>query len=194
MLGMAAMSEAASAKSSDAPSIDGVFYRIVPAIDVARAFAGVRTAEGRFHHDGQPALYLSPTQDWAERAVDRYRRPADAPRVAVPLRVAGGAVVDLRSVAACVALAIEPVDLVAEWWRQRENGLPAASWRASDAVRAAGVDGIIYPSRTNPTRWHLALFRWNDAGGPAVAAAGPPMVVKAAGNDADGRPDARRPS
>ena len=182
------MSEASDLKSSAAP-IDGVYFRIVPASDGARAVAGVTTAEGRFHHHGQPALYMSPSHEWAERAIDRYRAPGDMPRVAVPLRVTGGAIVDLRCAAACAALRIAPADLVAEWWRDRASGRAATSWRASDAVRAAGLDGMIYPSRTDAVRWHLVMFGWNEAGKPVVAPAGVPIAAA----DAAGRMS-RRPA
>lgn len=48
------------------------------------------------------------------------------------------------------------------WLPERSAGLPATSWRASDAVRAAGADGMIYTARSAPHRWHLVLFRWNE--------------------------------
>jgi len=33
--------------------------------------------EGRFHHDGLPALYLSSRADWAAKVIDTYRHPGD---------------------------------------------------------------------------------------------------------------------
>ena len=42
----------------------------------------------------------------------------------------------------------------------------------TDAARTAGADGMIYTARSEPTRWHLVLFRWNT-NGPILAPDGP---------------------
>ncbi len=172
----------------------GRFHRVVFADAADDALRGVRTAEGRFHHDGQPALYLSPYVEWAERAMNRYRSAGDPPRVAVPLDVGPAAVADLRAAEDCAAWGVDPRDVVAEWWRQRDEGRPKDSWRAADAVCAGGADGMVYPSRGNPVRWHLVLFRWNGTGGPTISVAGPPIALVASDCDrlGEGRPAARR--
>lgn len=40
--------------------ISGTFFRIVTADRRNHVLAPAQCPEGRFHHDGQPALYLSP--------------------------------------------------------------------------------------------------------------------------------------
>jgi hypothetical protein len=44
------------------------------------------------------------------------------------------------------------------WFEDRQIGRTPASWKASDAVRETGADGMIYSSRRDPDRWHLVLF------------------------------------
>jgi hypothetical protein len=58
------------------------------------------------------------------------------------------------------------------WQPQRATGRAATTWAASDAVRAAGADGLIYSARSMPTRWHVVLFRWAD--GRVAVSAGVP--------------------
>jgi len=41
----------------------------------------------------------------------------------------------------------------------------------SDTARKLDADGMIYTARTDPARWHLVLFRWNEHGGACVTAA-----------------------
>jgi hypothetical protein len=53
--------------------------------------------------------------------------------------------------------------------------LPATSWIASDAARRAGADGMIYAARSDPTRWHVVLFRWNIPAGPIIRQSGSPI-------------------
>jgi hypothetical protein len=61
------------------------------------------------------------------------------------------------------------------WLPERSAGRPATSWTASDAVRAAGLDGMIYTARSAPDRWHLVLFCWNAPGAARLAPDGPPL-------------------
>lgn len=61
------------------------------------------------------------------------------------------------------------------WLPERGAGRPATSWTASDAVRACGLDGMIYTARSTPDRWHLVLFGWNRPGAAQITRNGPPM-------------------
>ena len=60
---------------------------------------------------------------------------------------------------------------------ERAAGLPATTWTASDAVRAAGACGMIYTARSAPDRWHLVLFRWNLTNGARLAPDGDPIAA-----------------
>ena len=175
------MSEASPRKSSAAGqrAVDGIFFRIVFATDADDGLAGARAPEGRFHHAGEAALYLSPTVAWAKRAIAPYRTVTDPPRVAVPLRIERAVVVDLRDTAACAARGIDPADAAKPWQPQRRNAQPADSWRVADAVRVSGVDGMICPARSSAGRWHIVLFRWNAAGAARVSVAGAPVALAA---------------
>ena len=153
--------------------IDGIFYRAVFADHAEQLLSGAISPEGRFHHDGQAALYLSSRVDWVAKAIAAYLRPDDPPRVVGAVTVTGARVVDLRRQAHCAAWGIDARDAAVPWLPERGRGDMATSWRVSDAVRAGGADGMIYTARSRPDRWHLVLFRWNGAGGPVLRQVGP---------------------
>ena len=145
------------------PALDGLFYRIVPQARAAQALAPAVNPEGRFHHDTQPALYVSSRPDWAEHAIAPYVREGDPPRVICELRLAGAKVLDLRNPAHCAEWSIDPALAAVPWLPERAKGLPAATWGVSDLARASGACGMIYSARSEPSRWHLVLFRWPGA-------------------------------
>jgi RES domain-containing protein len=145
------------------PTLDGLFYRIVSQDRAARVLDPAISPEGRFHHDAQPALYVSSRPDWAEHAIKAYVRPGDPPRVICALRLAGAAVLDLRNPDHCAAWDIDPARAAVPWLPERAADLPASTWKVSDRARASGADGMIYTARSEPARWHLVLFRWHGA-------------------------------
>lgn len=153
--------------------LNGTFWRISFAAYLTTLLDGVRHPEGRFHHSGQPAFYASPTEEAAGLAVARYVERGDPPRVISQLCLRDAKVCDLRDPRTVEALAIDPDTPSVPWAEQRKNGLPATSWQASDAARNAGADGMIYTSRTEPSRWHLVLFRWNKGDGARLQVTGP---------------------
>ncbi len=148
---------------------DLALYRIVFATRAAEVLDGVTHPEGRFHHDGQRALYASPSPETAGIAIDIYLKPDDPDRVIVPLKLCNARLADLRDASTCADLAIDPHWPSVPWADERAAGQPATSWRASDAARAAGADGMIYASRRVPSRWHVVLFVWNDSAGATLA-------------------------
>ncbi|MDX5359531.1 MAG: RES domain-containing protein, partial [Rhodobacterales bacterium] len=101
-------------------------------------------------------------------------RPGDL-RQAVPLRLTGARIADLRDPATLAALDLQGHETAVPWLPERAAGQPATTWRASDAVRAAGACGMIYTARSAPDRWHLVLFRWNAASGAQLAPDGPAL-------------------
>lgn len=140
---------------------DGLFYRIVPADRADKALDPAISPEGRFHHSRQPTLYVSPRPDWACHAIQTYVRTTDPPRVICELHLSGIAVLDLRNQSHCSAAGIDPTLAAVPWLPERAEGLPASTWEVSDHARASGADGMIYTARSEPTRWHLVLFRWS---------------------------------
>ncbi len=159
--------------------VGGCFFRSVLADRANRVLDPPSpSSAGRYHRLGQPALYMSPTAEWASIAVSGYMREDGLARVVVPLLVSAAFVADQHDPTACRALGIEP-DASNESWRPAlAAGREPASWRNADAARAAGADGIIDRSRLIPGGWHLALFRWNRLGGPSVTVAGEPVAIK----------------
>lgn len=144
-------------------TLDGLFYRIVPADRATSALNPAISPEGRFHHSGQRTLYVSPRPDWACHAIQTYVRATDPPRVICELRLTGARVLDLRNPSHCAAAGIDPQQAAIPWLPQRTQGLPASTWKVSDRAREFGADGMIYTARSEPTRWHLTLFRWSEA-------------------------------
>ena len=76
--------------------LSGTFYRIVFEKYLDSALNGVLSPEGRFHHDGEPAFYCSPTAQAASIAIDRYVAANDDARVLCKLTVTGAQVCDIR--------------------------------------------------------------------------------------------------
>lgn len=155
-----------------AQPVSGRFYRIIFASDRDAPLRGALSPEGRFHHDGQPALYMSPSPQAAAFAIARYLRPNDPPRLLQPLHLEAAQLLDLRNPAVIRHLGLNGNEASVPWQPERQQGLPATPWRASDAARAAGADGILYAARSEPSRWHIVLFRWNGTG-PRLAPDGP---------------------
>jgi hypothetical protein len=109
--------------------------------------APASTPEGRFHHDGQVALYTSLSAEGCGVAIRRYLRPDDSPRDLVPLWVDLARVADLRG---------QP-DLSVVW-QDKSPGTASPTWAHSDKARADGAQGLVYSSRSRPDLGHLVLF------------------------------------
>ncbi len=156
--------------------ISGRFWRAI-AVELADRVLeppGLDSA-GRYHRPGQPALYITPHADWATIAIGRYLLSDGIARVAVPLELDGTLVFDQRYPAACAALGIDPEQSQVRWNDELAAGREPPSWKASDAARAAGAQGIIDVSRGIEGGWHACLFAWNVPGAPQVRVAGDPI-------------------
>ncbi len=148
--------------------LSGTFYRL---IDTARAgdiLAPAQSPEGRFHHDGQKAMYLSETPEGCHVAMAYYARAGDPEKTVFALRLNDAQILDLRDTAQCARLGIDPANANARWHNERAEGLPASTWEISDAARRAGADGLLSPSRSRPEFTHLTLFRWNVRSAPTL--------------------------
>ncbi|ULB12358.1 RES family NAD+ phosphorylase (plasmid) [Cereibacter azotoformans] len=143
--------------------VRGTFYRIVPMARAALVLDPAVSPEGRFHHDNQPALYVSPRPDWAEQAIKRYVRNDDPSRIIVELEISESKVLDLRDREQCASWGADASLAAIPWLPQRAQGLAASTWRIADLARENGADGMIYTARSEPSRWHLVLFNWSDA-------------------------------
>lgn len=150
--------------------LSGLYYRIVPASRAHLALDPAVSPEGRFHHDGQPALYASSRPDWAEHAIKAYVRSEDPPRLICEIEVRCDRVLDLRDARQCADWGVDPHLAAMPWLPERRGGHFASTWRVSDLARQRGADGMVYTARSAPDRWHLVLFNWTRPPG-AVATA-----------------------
>ncbi len=159
-------------------TLDGIYYRMKALTEAADILAPAHAPEGRSHREGQRALYLSASPEGCVVATARYTDDATPGRGIFPLRVTNARVVDLRDDAATAALGIDTRHRAIEWQSLRANGLHSPTWDLADRVRALGLDGMLYASRTDPQKTHLTLFQWNEAGTNAkVREAGPVLEI-----------------
>lgn len=144
-------------------AFDGTIWRILALENADQPLAPARAPEGRFHHDGQLAIYTSLTAEGAGTAIQRYLAGDTRPRVIVPLLVKADRILDLRQDAKDVR------NSTIVWQDIRDKGLAAPTWDISDAAREMGAQGMLYRSRTHPDLSHLVLFGVPDPGSLTVA-------------------------
>jgi hypothetical protein len=156
--------------------LSGQFWRAIAADWIDRVLdAPGPDSAGRYHRQGQSALYITPHADWATIAIGRYLLADGIARMVVPLELDGAMMFDQRDPAACVALGIDPAQSQVRWNDELSAGRNPPSWAASDAARASGAQGIIDGSRGIAGGWHACLFTWNVPGAPQVRVAGDPV-------------------
>ena len=148
--------------------LDGRFWRMLAVAWDDDLLGPARAREGRFHRNGQRAIYLSATPAGCATAIRRYLWPGDGDRAIYPLHVRSNRIVDLRDPVATEYFAIDTSDRAAEWQADRAAGRPAPTWAIADRVRALDLDGMLYASRSDPSLTHLTLLRWNAPGRAAV--------------------------
>jgi len=148
----------------------GRFYRLIEKARAGEILAPARSPEGRFHHAGQQAMYLSETPEGCHVAMAYYARP-DSPALSLhALELSNALILDLRDSTQCARLGIDPANANNRWQIERSEGLQASTWAISDAARLAGADGMLSLSRSRPELTHLTLFCWNKPNGPALRA------------------------
>lgn len=130
---------------------------------------------GRWHHGGQTALYLSGSPEGCTVALKVYLRQDDLPRGIFPLDVIAQRIVDLRDARVRDAFEVSLTDIHAFWNDYVQAGETSPTWELSDQLRGLGVEGILSPSRSRPDLTHLTLFNWNTPDGPTVARDGAPL-------------------
>lgn len=153
----------------------GRFWRATFQGQEARLLSPARAPNGRWHHDGENALYLSATPEGCRVAVKAYQRPDDPPRVIFPLDVSAAHIVDLcaPSVRDALGMSLERIHVF--WADLHAQGQFPPTWEISDQLRTAGAEGMLTPSRSRPELTHLTLFRWNENHAPAVRVAQNPI-------------------
>lgn len=131
---------------------------------------------GRWHHNGQRALYLSETPEGCRVATKVYRHDDDPQRGIFPIEITDAAVIDLRTEDARIAFNAPLEAVHANWAKLNARSEPSPTWRIGDNIRAIGAHGILTPSRSRPDLTHLTLFAWNAPGEPLAKRVGGPIL------------------
>lgn len=158
--------------AADAPFVEvisGTFYRMRFKSASATLLHPAQSPLGRWHHNGQKALYLSETPEGTRVASRLYFKPDDPRRQIYPIRVSDARVLNLRTIEALHHYAIDAKEKHCIWHDLPVQGKPSPTWAISDAIRTLGFDGMLCPSRSRPELTHLTLFRWNEPAAPLVA-------------------------
>jgi len=129
----------------------GLVWRIMFADQKHGVCKPVNSPVGRFHHDGQVALYTSCTEEGASVAIKRYVNPNDPERIIVPLAVDMDRIYDIRNTANSRSASVV-------WQDTFEKDGFSPTWEYSDAARDAGAQGMLYASRSRPDLSHFVLF------------------------------------
>ncbi len=145
--------------------LKGRFFRLIDKARAEDVLLPARSPEGRFHHHGQRALYLSKTIEGTRVAMARYKSAETPEQVALPLWLARAQVLDLRDHSQCERLDVDPIDTNLVW---QDGPRPSPTWQISDAARILGAHGMLYPSRSRPDLTHLVLFEWNMPMAPTL--------------------------
>lgn len=140
-----------------------------------KILGAARAPQGRGHHSGQSALYLSGTPEGCRVALKAYQNPNDPARGIFPFAVSDARIVDLRLARTRAAFDASLDDIHTFWAKIQAAGMPPPTWALADAIRATGACGLLTPSRSRPDLTHLTLFRWNAAKGAQIRQDGDPI-------------------
>lgn len=155
------------------PSVDADYWRIVFKDKLGDLLAPARAPQGRWHHDGQKALYLSSSASGAGVALRRYVKTGDPSRVLSAVHVTSDRIADTRDPETLMRLGFgEATRTDCQWHLVHASGQTPVTWSLADRAREAGLNGLHYASRTSPQETHLVLLRWNETGGAQVRLVG----------------------
>jgi RES domain-containing protein len=146
-------------------AVSGTFYRAVDPRHRETALAGSRQP-GRYSPPGAPALYLSSSPEGVQVAMIAHSDARTPELDIIEVSVQADRVFDLRDEASCRAAGVSVADATAPWQQAAAGGGNPPPWSVRRHLETLGSHGVIDPSRRRPRLWHLALFRWNEAGAP----------------------------
>ena len=155
--------------------LTGRFWRAGFIAHEADLLTPARAPEGRWHHGGQQALYLSGSPEGCQVALKVYLRQDDGPRGIYPLDVSARRIADLRCPEARTSLGTSLDKIHAFWADLLDAGQHSPTWTLADRLRDMGADGLLTPSRSRPDLTHLTLFSWNEMHKAQVQRAGTPL-------------------
>lgn len=120
---------------------------------------------GRWNAVGQPCLYVARelSTAWAEYNQGFVQHPA----LIAQLAVRQARLFDLTGENLEAAGVGDTIHATA-WRAEMAAGVIPATHTLAQALQLKGWDGLIYPSFMSPGGACVALWRWNEAGGPTV--------------------------
>jgi hypothetical protein len=126
----------------------GSVWRILPQTLVNIPTVPARAPQGRFHHSGQIAAYVSLSAEGASVAIQRYLGD-EIERVVIPMWLDSKYVADERGNSHASVV----------WQDIVKAGETSPTWVFSDAARNAGAQAMLYSSRSRPELSHVVVFQ-----------------------------------
>ena len=135
---------------------------------------GATTFGGRWNAVGQPCLYAACelSTAWAEYNQGFVQHPATIAQ----LRLEGARLADLTDEQTLASFGQSSEIHRTQWRADMDEGRTPQTHRLAAALQTEEYHGALYPSFMSPGGTCIALWRWNDRGGPMVSV-----------NDPDGR-------
>jgi RES domain-containing protein len=150
--------------------LTGRFWRAVFVGEEDYLLKPARGRFGRWHYEGQPALYCSDDPEGCRVSINSFAKPNDPERRLFPIEVSADRIVDLCDETTRGSLGVSLSDIHAFWNEYLANGQVSPTWVISDQLRDLGAQGLLSPSRSKPHLTHLTLFSWNAPGCASVKA------------------------
>jgi RES domain-containing protein len=147
-------------------ALDGLFCRAVRDAYSPLDASGALLFGGRFNPRGTAAIYLAKDPDLAmresTRSCDWAGFRAFAPRQVVCVRVKLSRAVDLTVADNARTLELSAHDFSAQW---TDLGDDCPTQALGHIAAADGIEGLLFPSRADPGRPNLVVFRDNMRAG-----------------------------
>lgn len=126
---------------------------------------------GRWNPKGQPTIYAARelSTAWAEHNQGFVQHPA----LILRLTLTGARLVDLTDAAELARLGLDAAIHDTQWRDLMLRGETPPTHRLAARLIGAGAHGVIYPSAMSPGGSCVALWTWNEEGGPRLEAIDP---------------------
>lgn len=120
---------------------------------------------------GKPCLYAARelSTAWAEYNQGFVQHPA----LIAQLDIDDVRLVDLTQDVGLQEAGVSRTIHGIDWREQLDAGIEPATHILAGQLQTAGWDGVIYPSFMSPGGSCVALWRWNETGGPKVSIVDP---------------------
>jgi RES domain-containing protein len=121
---------------------------------------------GRWNPVGAPTIYAARelSTAWAEYNQGFVQHPA----IIVRFDLVGATMVDLTDAAIIRELDLRDDLHRCEWREIVASGETPETYRVRERLIAGGADGVIFPSFMSPGGTCVAIWRWNEHGGPRL--------------------------